>query len=116
MRHFALYISLLTAPAIYSKGDPLHTPDQVAIRRGRLPPENAPSMIRPALAKHDLFRKPVPIPDRGRGHAFRDHAPTGPPRRNHASEKSSGAAEGHSTAPYSTRPGWGARGRPGPGR
>src|SRR5256885_13223888 len=30
--------------------------------------------------------------------------------------KNSGAAEGHSTAPYSTRPGWGARGRPGPGR
>ena len=29
-------------------------------------------------------------------------------------QKSSGAAEGHSTAPYSTRPGWGARGRPGP--
>ena len=23
---------------------------------------------------HDLVRKPVPIPDRGRGHAFRDHA------------------------------------------
>src|SRR5581483_2644196 len=30
--------------------------------------------------------------------------------------KSSGAAEGRSTAPYSTRSGWGARGRPGPGR
>ena len=26
------------------------------------------------LVAHDLFRKPVPIPDRGRGHAFRDHA------------------------------------------
>ena len=26
------------------------------------------------LVKHDLFRKPVSIPDRGRGHAFRDHA------------------------------------------
>jgi hypothetical protein len=23
---------------------------------------------------HDLIRKPVAIPDRGRGHAFRDHA------------------------------------------
>src|SRR3954469_364441 len=31
-------------------------------------------------------------------------------------QKNSGAAEGRSTAPYSTRPGWGARGRPGPGR
>src|SRR5256714_958190 len=30
--------------------------------------------------------------------------------------KNSGAAEGHSTAPYSTGPGWGPRGRPGPGR
>src|ERR1044071_957782 len=26
------------------------------------------------LLEHDLVRKPVPIPDRGRGHAFRDHA------------------------------------------
>src|SRR6476659_5529033 len=26
------------------------------------------------LLPHDLVRKPVPIPDRGRGHAFRDHA------------------------------------------
>jgi hypothetical protein len=27
-----------------------------------------------SLFEHDLFRKPVPIPDRCRGHAFRDHA------------------------------------------
>jgi hypothetical protein len=26
------------------------------------------------LLAHDLFRKPVPILDQGRGHAFRDHA------------------------------------------
>src|ERR1044072_610818 len=26
------------------------------------------------LVEHDLLRKPAPIPDRGRGHAFRDHA------------------------------------------
>src|ERR1035437_1240331 len=27
-----------------------------------------------SVLAHDLVRKPVPIPDRGRGHAFRDHA------------------------------------------
>jgi hypothetical protein len=26
------------------------------------------------LVEHDLFRKPVPIPDRNRGRLFRDHA------------------------------------------
>src|ERR1041385_4359007 len=36
-----------------------------------LPP---PRVASTSCLEHDLFRKPVPIPDRGRGHAFRDHA------------------------------------------
>src|ERR1044072_468888 len=39
------------------------------------------------LVKHDLFRKPVSIPDRGRGHAFRDHALARADHAAHAGER-----------------------------
>src|SRR5207248_1814146 len=43
-------------------------------RRHILSPSDRQLYTGRLFVEHDLFRKPVPIPDRCRGHAFRDHA------------------------------------------
>jgi Bacterial regulatory helix-turn-helix protein, lysR family len=53
--------------------------------------------------EHDLFRKPLHIPDRGRGHAFRDHALATPSSSEDLAEASS-ESSAHDGEEHQPRP------------